>query len=48
MQRIIGDLNGIFAEAEESLEWEPSFYADVYTRIKDSSQQLVDVTKGGR
>lgn len=42
----IGQLKDVFAEAEANTQWEPGYYRDVYTRISELSDQLVEATRG--
>lgn len=40
----INELNRIFKEAEAVVEWPKGYYRDVYTRIVETSQKLIDTT----
>lgn len=46
VKKTIGELNDVFKEAEANVKWKPGYYRDVYTRILNASQRLVDATDG--
>lgn len=44
---VIDELNKVFEEAEANVEWQQGYYRDVYSRVLDGANKLVDATKDG-